>query len=318
MMAGRQLSRRLAGALLLAVILGCAVGVFMLDELIETMRGRTDVVAVLSDAGGVRRGTPVWIAGKPAGRVKQIAFLPRRAGSPARLALTLEIVGPDLDHVRASSTVRVTSGGLIGGAVVDIVPAAATNPPLAENDTLYGRRGRAGSADAVKAGAASLKASLDSLAGAAATLAAPTRRFALRADRIQRNLGSVQTELAAVQRLLQSDGDGGTLLDSAFLAKLDRMLATASDLGTAFRQARSRYAGASTELIEPIARIQRRADTLSARIASFRSLLAGPAARGGPGRLRADSAVFVAIRGVKAQLDSLIAEVRRDPFRFAF
>lgn len=316
MKAGRQFSRRLAGALLIVAVIGCAAGTFMLDELVETMRGRTDVIAVLGDAVGVRRGTPVRIAGKPAGRVKRIAFLRRRADRPPRLAVTLEVVGPDVDHVRASSTVRVTSDGLVGGAVIDIIPAPTTSPPLSENDTLYGRGGGAGSADAVKHGAASLKASLDSLAGAAAMLAAPARRFALRADHIERNLGAVQAEMTALQSLLHSDS--GALLDSAFLARLDRMMATARDLAVAFREARSRYAGASTELVEPIARIQRRADTLSTRITAIRSLLDVPAAPGVPGRLRADSAVFVAIRGVKAQLDSLIAEVRRDPFGFGF
>lgn len=288
----------------------------MLDDVVEAMRGRTHVIAVLSDAGGVRRGTPVWIAGKPAGRVESVEFLPRRPYGPPRVTVTLEIVGRDVDQIGSSSSIRVTSESLVGGPVIDVLPAPATSRRLSIGDTLYGRR--AGSTEAVRAELDSLKAGLDSLAGEAASLTEPAQRFVRRANQIQRNLAAVGAELAAVEQLLRPSADGGAGIDSAFLDRVDRLLETAQALGAAFRQARSRYGRASAELGEPIARIQRRADALSARIAAFRSLTEAPAAPGMPARIRADSAIFSAIRGVRAQLDSLIAEVRRDPFGYAF
>lgn len=307
-------SRSLYGALLLAALIGVAALIFMLDELVEVSRGRANVIAVFADAGRMRRGTPVRIAGRPTGRVKRIELLPRGADTTARLVVTLEIDRRDVHQIRASSGVRLTSDGLLGGpAVIDILPGPAENPPIARNDTLYARR--PGSLDSVRVRAAKLKVSIDSLTVAAGTLADPTARLAERFDHLQDGVASVRAELAVLGTAFRQAGAGRLLDDATFLAALDRLTARIRDVSSAVADARARHADAPTEIAEEIARIHSRADALSERADSLLALLDGP---GALTRLRGDSAISVAIRGFQAQLDSLIAEVRRRPLRFVF
>ena len=103
---GRERRRLLLGSLLIVGLLVVALIIFFLDRLVGAFQDRVTVVAALTAAPGVVRGTPVWIAGEHVGAVGRIEFRPTSVNPEARVALTLEIPQALREHLRAGTRVR--------------------------------------------------------------------------------------------------------------------------------------------------------------------------------------------------------------------
>jgi phospholipid/cholesterol/gamma-HCH transport system substrate-binding protein len=308
----RQNRRVLHGALLIAALLASAVLIFMLDDLVDMFRRDYAVVAVVSDAAGITDGSAVWIAGKEVGTVTTVAFLPSGPDTTARIALTLELPRRLQAQVRRDSPVRVTSATLIGARVVDILPGSATAPAAAPGDTLRQRKRL--SADEVTARAAAVRAGLDSVMAELRPLAAPA---SARIADTQRALAAVELAMAEATRL-QADiaaGPAAALLaDTAFTAALDRVRSHADALPLLIEQVQVRSA-ATGEVRAALARLQARAAALSAALDAA-TAQAGP--NSSLARFQQDTALSRALTAARAELDSLLAEVRRNPLRFVF
>lgn len=105
-----------------------------------------ELVLDLSDAGGIRVGSPVRVGGLPAGEVIDLEMVPPREALPPLASDTLEpvVVEPDLsdirltleieeqfrEHVTTSSRAQLTSLGLGGERFVQISPGDIRKPPL--------------------------------------------------------------------------------------------------------------------------------------------------------------------------------------------
>lgn len=104
------------------VLLGIAALLTTLFLLTDpsTFRGRYRLLAVVEEAGGIRRGDPVQMKGVNIGRVMDFALVPEG------VALTLELEGrwkvPD------DSRVRLVSSGLLGGRTVEVLPGGSSRP----------------------------------------------------------------------------------------------------------------------------------------------------------------------------------------------
>jgi ABC-type transporter Mla subunit MlaD len=309
----RQSPRVVLGAVIFTTFFAIGLLIFFLDDLVHALRGRTQLVAVMFEARKLQRGAPVWIAGKGVGQVLSIEFMPRASDTTAMLALTLEIEERFLDQVRSGSQVRITSDRLIGESVVDIVPGPSSGPPIAAGDTIYSRR--ATGAAALMAKGRSLRAAVDSLSRAAAPLAGAAGQRQLDVARFQRAMEGVQRELASLSATLDDGSSPGFLSDPAFTASLDRFATTMRHIGAAMDSAAARSAGAPRQMRDALAGFRRTTATLSSDLASLRSVLAQS---GSLQRWQADSAIIRAVHGVRIQIDSLIAEARRNPLRFVF
>ena len=164
----RQGRRALAGTIIIVVLTTLALATFFLDQVLPLFRRTVTVVAVFPNAPGVRSGTPVWVAGVPAGTIRQIELLPPR-DTLERVALDLEVSRSVAEQLRRDSRVRFTSLQMIGEKVVEVLPGSATSPQLADGDTL---RVRISSTDMaqISASAAQARLALDSLMSDAVVL----------------------------------------------------------------------------------------------------------------------------------------------------
>jgi ABC-type transporter Mla subunit MlaD len=308
----RQRYRPWLGAALLAGVVASASLVFFLDDILAAMTGRARLVAVLVQARNLRAGAPVWIAGKRVGDVVSVEFLPSGVDTVARLALTLEVAERHLDQVTAGSTVRITSDRFIGEPVVDIVPGPP-GPSVRAGDTLYARR----VADRAQliAKARALRAAVEALNVEARQVAGPGRGRALEMVRLESSLRGVQREFDELGRTLETAPGLAFAEEAGIAASLERLNATAREIGAALDQARVRHGDGARAVASALDQLARRSNALASDAAALAALIDDA---GTLRRLQADSALLKGIHAVRAQLDSLIMEARRNPLRFVF
>ena len=124
------------GALILVAIAVLVVAVVKLGQAANLFGGRYQLVTFVPNANGLRVGGSGMIAGKLAGTVSEIEFLPPDADTTRNLRLVLEVDEALQTQVRGDSRAKLRTLGLLGDKVVDITPGTATYQALAAGDTV--------------------------------------------------------------------------------------------------------------------------------------------------------------------------------------
>ena len=124
------------GALILVALAVLTVAVVRLGQAANLFGGRYTLVTFLPNANGLRIGGSVMVAGKLAGTVREIEFLPPDADTTRNLRLVLEIDQALQSQVRGDSRAKLRTLGLLGDKVVDISPGTSSYQALAANDTV--------------------------------------------------------------------------------------------------------------------------------------------------------------------------------------
>lgn len=313
---GRQVRPTVAGALLIIGLAAVSVLIFFLDDIAALLRRDFEVVAVVSDAAGISRGSPVWIGGKEVGVVTGVSLLPTGPDTSAIVALDLELPRSVQSQVRADSRARLTSVGPVGARVVDILPGSAAAPALADGDTV--RAVTPITPAMLTARARALHSQLDSVTAELNRLA-PTMRARMQDTR--RAFAGLELAMAEARRM----GDGldaspalTLMRDPAFTAAVANARAHTAALPALLDSMRARAGAGSgvSGVSAALARLQARADSLDAQLRAVAAMLESP--NSSLARFRQDSALFHALQAASAELDSLIAEARRNPLRFVF
>ena len=117
------------GFFLVVGIIAIFAALFILTDA-AFFRGRYIVSTVVTDAGGIRRGDPVQMLGVNIGRVQRFRI------AKENVEIRLELEGED--NVPKDSHVELTSGGLLGGTIAEVVPGDATEY-LGNGDRIEGR-----------------------------------------------------------------------------------------------------------------------------------------------------------------------------------
>lgn len=309
----RQTKRAWLGAGIIVLLFAVAVTIFVLEAIVQRLRPTYTVVAVLHDAPALVAGSRVWVSGRDVGEVREVSLVPPGGDSLARIAAVLELPTSVRQHVRGDSPLRVTSENLIGEPVIDIGVGSAASPALAAGDTL--RQGERLDAAAVMARAANFRASLAEALAEMQALQAPVERRMAGFERVRLQLGQAQQEYALLMAdvrasptlALFTGGDGVG-------ASLQQSQATLRELMGALQQVRSR--AESTGAAGNARALAASARQLQQSLAELEAVMR---AEGGTvDRLLRDSALVHAIAAARAELDSLIADAKRRPFRYVF
>lgn len=310
----RQGRRALYGALIMLVLLAIALSIFFLDSVRRWLRPSYDLTAVFATAPGLREGDDVWVAGVVAGKITRIELVPPR-DSNARVAAALHLERRIQSQVRRDSEARLTTVHILGAKVLEILPGSPRARVLQEGDTVYVRPPllQAEVADRARVLLArmdTLRASVDVLSGPARVRMAQYARLAAQASAAQAELASLTDTWSggAMAELL-----GTTGADGAFGRLGHATGAIAAQLGTA----QDRFGRFSRQLGPSQQRLGTDVAELQRRLRHLQSLIE----QGGGGtlpRFRSDSALIRAIHGVQIQLDSLVAESKKNPARFVF
>lgn len=292
--------------MILIGIFVAALLIFNLDAILDLSRDEVVLVAILADASGVRVGTPVRVAGVQSGRVLGVAFVP--AGDSTEVALTVRIDSDARSVLRADSDVRAVRLRVIGQPVVQLEAGSPQAPPVGPGDTLRARP------------RLSPRAVLDrgrELPGAVSSLLEATRQVQAMAEGRVPELERLGVGMAAA---LEAADDLSTDLERGSLSRMmgpggamdgvARLRTRLDQVTAALGPALERYAPGGPDAAGELSVALR---SLSARVETLRTdldALSGRMEAGGGilHRMAGDSALQVAIRGVRAQLDSLRAE----------
>jgi phospholipid/cholesterol/gamma-HCH transport system substrate-binding protein len=124
------------GVLIVVALLILAVAVLKLGQAGNLFGKRYTLVAFVSNAGGLRTGGPVTVAGQLSGSIKEITFLPVDADTTRNLKLVLEVNRELSEQVRKDSRAKIKAVGLLGDKAFDISPGTPRYAVLQEGDTL--------------------------------------------------------------------------------------------------------------------------------------------------------------------------------------
>lgn len=282
----------------MAALLLAAALIFNIDVIVDRVRGYIDVVAIVLETSGVRIGSPVWVEGMEAGRITGIEFV--ALGDTGAIALHLRLEDRVRDAVRLGSRARTARHRFIGEPTVRISAGPPDAPPVETGDTLYPLDPV--SMEHLVARGREIAPALDSLTAALVALErlVDARRPGLEA--LVDRLAAATEEAATLRAELDRGAIGEWAGDGTLRRRIEQLEHRLAALSEAARGLQ-RYG--DPELARSVADLAGRAERLSTALADLdRRVEAG---RGVIPRMGRDSALAVAVRGVRAQIDSLRA-----------
>ncbi len=276
---------------ILAVVgtVGVIVSLLLLTDA-SYFRGRYEVISVVPDAGGLRKGDPVQMRGVNVGRVKNFAI---RAGG---VAIDLEIL-PDY-VIPVDSRMVLRSSGLLGGRVADIVPGNAEEG-VSNGDTIPGSSGGQSLEDAttdLTAGAETALSRINSL------LSEPT------VDALGQSASTLRTTLGDLSALVEQQRREV----AAMTASLRQSAAAVEDA-----TAKGQLAALTTNLDSMSQRLNVTSASLGRATASLEMVM-GRMERGEGtlGKLSKDDALYANLNEAAVSLRTLLDDIKANPKKY--
>ena len=309
-----QKREAMLGILAITILIVSFLLIFFLADLRRLFTPTDELYVLMPSAAGLSKGAPVWVAGQTVGEVKEIEVRPPNSDSLQRVAVRIEVESRHLEHIRHDSQARITSFNLIGDPVLDITPGTPGRPIVEDGDTLRTRPSQ--SPAQVMERARSLQASMQELVTQTRGISGPARERSVQTADLGRRLMGTARELQEFADAFDQ-GPIKTLGDPEFVRIVGSISTMLDELRDAFNRAAERANAASADAGPAFRRLAARADTISAQITQLQLSIA----RGGGGlltRAQTDSAIVKALNGARAQMDSLVAETKKNPLRFWF
>ena len=156
------------GLLILGAFIVVSAVTFFGDAIRRATAEGPRVTVLAPEVAGLERGSAVWLAGKPSGRVLSVHF--REPGGPIgeRASIEAVLLWEAMPHLRKDAQVTIGSAALLAPSVVKIAPGSGKAPPLGDGDTL--RVASKLDIDAFRAMADSVRLALDEVAEDASRL----------------------------------------------------------------------------------------------------------------------------------------------------
>ncbi len=186
-----------------ALVLG-AIGIVLLGKSRHVFEPRALLHATFYDVGGLVQGAAVRVSGVNVGTVTQIMFV--RAEPRPQIRVDMQVTRSALGLVRADSSARISSQGLLGDKIVEVSAGSLSSPPI----------GNGGDVKTVEA------PDLDKMLKHAATVLDDTRRVADRlavaVDQIAdpRTIAGIRESVAHIHGLLHATEKGHGLAHALF------------------------------------------------------------------------------------------------------
>jgi ABC-type transporter Mla subunit MlaD len=295
------------GLLILAALVAVSLITFFGDAVRRATAEGPRLTILAPEVGGLERGSPVWVAGKPSGRVLGLHFLEPGGAPDERVAIDAVLLREAIPYLRADARVTVGASGLMAPSVVKIGAGSPGAARVEDGDTLR----------------AVQRPDLDD--------------FRSMADSVRDAL-AIAAEDVSMLRREAAEGNGSTarfLADRGLISRMDSAREVSSQISSAWRDGRGLrrlldddslravVARSATAIEDLMASEAARASADSVRdvglaLENLRSRTGEIAARldaaeGTLGRASKDSALAVAAQRTRAVLDSLTAELGANP-----
>ena len=289
----RGLSREVVVGSIVLVAVGLFVfGTFWLSG--KSLWKRSGVVIQFTDAGDLKRASPVRVSGVPVGKVLDIVLL-----EPGKVQVTISL--PDEIHPKVDAFAYIRAVGLAGDAALVFEPGESPTP-LPEGQVVMGVQAP-GFADM----AGKLAGNADTLLTSVRALVGPER-----AAQLDTTLRRLNSTLASTQSLM------------AMYA--DRRRGPTAELEATLTQFRQLAVKLDSTLSAPsLARARDKADTLVGNLSDMSAQFRATGARldsvlarlergeGTAGKLATDTLLYRRFTDLSASLESLVRDLRKNP-----
>lgn len=295
------------GLLILGAIFVISMITFFGDAIRRATAEGPRVTVLAPEVAGLERGSAVWLAGKPSGRVLNVHF--REPGGPMgeRVSIEAVMLWEAMPFLREDARVTIGAAALLAPSVVKIAPGSGHGSPLGDGDTL--RVVSKPDIETFRGMADSVRAAFGNVAEGASLLG----------ERITRGNGSVARFLAQRGSVAQLDStrsrmdrlalawrQGGGLSrlvrEDSVRASATRAMATLRDIADPAN--RSGAIDSLARAGETLQQIGERAREIGSGIER---------AEGTAGRAISDPALRLSADRTRAVLDSLTTELGANP-----
>ena len=113
-----------------------AFAVFFIEQVRDAVENRYTLYFYTFTTQTLRPRAPVWLAGQPVGFVTGLRFEPPSRGREERLRVELSVATYVQPLIQEGAMAQVTTAGLLGEAVVNILPTAQLAEPLRDGGEL--------------------------------------------------------------------------------------------------------------------------------------------------------------------------------------
>ncbi|HET9424971.1 MAG TPA: MlaD family protein [Gemmatimonadaceae bacterium] len=310
------------GSLILIALAVLAIALYKLGKAVNLFSKRYELHAFLKEAGGLRIGGSVMVAGQLAGTIKEIEFLPIDNDTLRNLEIVVALDEALKEQVRGDSKARVRTLGLLGDKIIDISPGTPRFAVLQDGDTVSVQPSL--DYDEVLTKAAS---AVDDVVGLTKDLGTLTRSLVAGKgtvgqlltnpalyNQLESTLGRTNALLYRVQT---SRGTLARFLDDPRL--YDEMVGAIGGVDSLLVAMRSRNGSIgrlltdTTLYAQGVATIQ----SFAAIAANADTLMKGMAAgKGMAGKMLTDDELYMSLQKLVTDFSALIADIRKDPSRY--
>src|SRR4051812_11572580 len=310
------------GSLIVVAVLVLGVALYKLGKAVNLFSKRYELQAYLKEAGGLRQGGSVMVAGQLAGTIKEITLLPVDMDTSRNVKLVVGIDQKMQPQVRGDSKARVKTLGLLGDKIIDISPGTPRTAPLKNGDTLQVVNAldydqiiakAASAVDDVVALTKDMHTLTASLVSGKGTIGQLLTNPALY-NQLEGTLGRTNAMLA---RLQSSNGTLSRFLDDPAL--YDHMVAAVGGVDSLLVSMRSRNSTMG-RLITDSTMYNQAVTTMksfTAIAANADSLMKGIAAgKGMLGKALTDDQLYTSLQKLIDDFTALVADIRKDPSRY--
>jgi phospholipid/cholesterol/gamma-HCH transport system substrate-binding protein len=123
------------GAFALVSLAALAFAILSLSTRSGVFQPRYRLVAYFDNVQGLIGGAPVWLAGRPVGRVESVRFGARPDGTPA-LQVMLQVDREVQERIRSDSVASIGTIGLLGDRYVEVSIGTQAGVPLEDGGEL--------------------------------------------------------------------------------------------------------------------------------------------------------------------------------------
>jgi phospholipid/cholesterol/gamma-HCH transport system substrate-binding protein len=192
------------GLFVIAGITALLAVLLLLGQKRHVFQERVKVYTFFPDVAGLVVGAPVQIAGVNVGSVSNIAF--DRSRPVPQIRVDIEITSNSLDLLRGDSIARISSQGLLGDKLIDIIPGSRSASPIVAGGLVPSSP--PADFDHLLAEASSVMIKLDRVAANIATLS----------DELAspRSRANITASLSAIRSLLDATAHGEGLAHALF------------------------------------------------------------------------------------------------------
>ena len=303
------------GALVVVALAILSVSIYKLGQAANLFSRRYDLYAFLAEGNGLRVGGTVFVAGQFAGTIRSIDFLPVDNDTTRNLKVRMAVDEGLQQQIRADSKAHVRTLGLLGDKVIDISTGTPRYSVLHQGDTIPVTPSL--DYEAVLAQAAS---AVDDMVG----LTHDLREITSRVVRGEGTIGQLMTNRALydqfvgtisrangmLTRFENPNGTFGRMLNDPTL--YDRFLSVVSSADSLVVSLNDKN-GTIGKLLRDDSIYTHLVGMAAAGDSLIRALTSG---KGLAGKLLTDPTLYDRVNKLTADLDEIIADVRKDPRRY--